>query len=48
VTHRLKVFENGILRGIFTAKEEKLKGKRKKYITRSFIIVFFTEYYEGD
>jgi hypothetical protein len=41
--HRLRVFENGVLRRIFEPKRDEVTGGWKNYIMRSFINCTFLQ-----
>jgi hypothetical protein len=36
--HKLRVFENRVLRRVFGPKRDEVKGEWKNFITRSFVI----------
>jgi hypothetical protein len=36
--HRVKVFENGVLRGIFGSKRDEVTGNGENFIMRSFMV----------
>jgi hypothetical protein len=46
--HRLRVFENRVLRGIFGPTRDEMIGNWKKFTMRSFITVLFDIYNYND
>jgi hypothetical protein len=46
--HRLRVFENRVLRGIFGPKRDEVTGSGEDYITRNLMICTHHQIFSGD
>jgi hypothetical protein len=46
--HRLRMFENRVLRKTFGPKRDEVTGECRHYVARSFMTFVLAQYYSGD